>query len=138
MKCYRPLSLFLAAVFAIVGIVFLVIPDGVLQFFNSISPAFALPQAPTAGHGFYLVLAAAYMYVVSVIAFMMYRSPRNRAFPLLLVHAKLASSVLSISFFFFQSRYLICLTNFLVDGTIGSVVLGIYLTIERRGQWESL
>lgn len=137
MKYYRPLSLLLAVAFTIVGIAFAAIPNGVLHLFNSISSPFSLPQMPVAGYGFYLVLATAYMYLVTVIASMMYRLPRNRFFPIMLIHAKLASSAISISLFLFQARYLIYAANFLIDGTIGSVVLVLYITMERNGKWES-
>lgn len=137
MKYYRPMSLALAIIFAAVGILFVVAPDGVLRFFDSLSPALSLPQMPLMGYGFYLILAGAYMYVVTVLAFMMYRLPRNGYFPLLLVHAKLASSVLSIVLFLFQSRYLIYAANFLVDGTIGVVILAVYLKLKRKGEWAS-
>jgi len=71
---------------------------------------------------------------VTILAFLMYRSPKNRILPLLLAHAKLASSIVSLAFFLQQSRYLIYLANFAVDGAIGIVVLVMYLKM-RRTSW---
>lgn len=135
MRYYRPLSLALAICFAIVGIVFVAIPNDVLRFFNSLSPALSLPQSPQTGYDFYLILAAIYMYLVTLLAFMMYRHPGNRYFPLLLVNAKLASSFLSVVFFIAHERYLVYLANFVVDAMIGMLVFFIYVEMTKEGKW---
>ncbi len=137
MKLYRPLSFTLAVVFAVVGILFISIPDGVLGLFNAVSPQFGLQRSPLTGFNFYLILAAGYMYIVTVLAYMMYRHPGTGIFPLLLAHAKLASSLISLSFFLFHSAYLIYLTNFIVDGFIGGLALFFYLKIRRDPNWAS-
>ncbi len=137
MKYYRPVSFLLSFLFATVGIIFIMIPDEVLGLFNSVSPEFNLPESPLPGHSFYLVLASGYMYVVALLAGMMYRFPENRYFPLLLAHTKLASSVLSLLFFVFEAHYLIFAVNFLVDGFIASLVTFFYLKMGRTGKWAS-
>ncbi len=53
-----------------------------------------------AERSFFGVLAAAYMYVVTVLAWLMYRFPREKAYPMLLANAKFASSALSCSSLF--------------------------------------
>jgi ABC-type Co2+ transport system permease subunit len=73
------------------------------------------------------------MYLVTVLAFLMYKNPENRYFPLLLIHAKLASSLLSLALFLAHSHYLIYLANFVIDGIIGGAVLWMYL---KRGSGE--
>ncbi len=120
--------------FAVTGILFLAIPDKVLVFFNTLSSSFGMAQSPVIDWQFYLILAAGYMYLVTVLAFLMYKHPENRYFPLLLIHAKLASSLLSLAFFLAQSHYLIYLTNFIIDGVIGGAVLVLYLKRGSR-QW---
>ncbi len=127
----------MAICFAIVGIIFISMPDGVLRFFNSLSPAFAFPQSSLGGYNFYLVLAAAYMYIVSALAYLMYRHPRDRYFPLLLINAKLASSLLSLVLFLADGGYLVYLANFAADAAIGMGVFLLYLTMKKEGQWES-
>jgi len=134
MRAYRAMSLILMLSFAAVGVLFLVSPDKPISFFNALSPNLGLPPSPANGFDFYLILAAGYMYLVTILAFLMYRSPENRILPLLLAHAKLASSIVSLAFFLLQARYLIYMANFAVDGAIGIAVLAVYLKM-RRASW---
>jgi len=127
MKMYRPLSLVMTVLFAATGILFLFFPDNVLGLFNSISSVLGMTQSPVNGPNFYLILAVGYMYVVTLLAFLMFKHPENRQFPFLLANAKLASSVLSLALFLFDAHYLIYLANFVVDGLIGIVVLLLYV-----------
>jgi len=122
MKFYRAAALALMAGFVIVGGLFLAFPDGVLSFFNRISGSLGLPEAPPLGHPFFLVLASGYMYIVSLLAWLMFRQPENRTFALLLTRGKLATSLLSLMFFIFHRPYLIYLANFIVDGLIAAGV----------------
>lgn len=115
-------GLSLAGTFAVVGLIFLVIPGPVLGAFNWLSRGLGLPEAPTHGYAFYLALAVAFMYVVTVLAWMMSRRPAERVYPWLLVHAKAASSLLSLLLFAVDDRYLIYLANFAVDGAIAIIV----------------
>jgi hypothetical protein len=137
MKLYRSLSLVLAAIFAITGLLFLFIPDSVVYLFNSLSPFLGMVQSPVTGFTFYLILAVGYMYLVTVLAFLMFRNPGNRYFPMLLAQAKLASSILSLGLFVFQANYLIYLANFIVDGLIGSVVIVFYFKMRGAVAWAS-
>lgn len=128
---YKPLSLGFAIVFAVVGMIFLFMPKPVLVFFNSISHLWGLPPAPAAGFNFYVILAAAYMYLVTVLAFLMYCKPQEELFPFLLAHGKIMSSLLSLAAFLFHQRYLIYISNFLIDGFIGIVVFYMYYQVKR-------
>jgi len=119
---YRAFSLGLAIIFALVGVVFLILPEGTLGFFNALSRRLGMVEGP-AERSFFGVLAVAYMYVVTVLAWLMYRSPRDRIYPLLLAQAKTASSVLSFLMFAVQAPLLIYLVNGVVDGAIGLIVL---------------
>jgi hypothetical protein len=129
---YRWTGLCLAVIFAIVGLLFLLLPGGVIVFFNDVSRSFGLLPLSVEGAGFYLVLAVGYMYVVTLLAWFMYRAPANHLAPVLLVNAKLASSFLSFIFFFAVQGALIFLVNGIVDGLIGAGVLTLYLK-QRRG-----
>lgn len=131
MKYYRSISLLMVFIFAVVGLLFLFLPNGVLTFFNSIAAQFGMKQSPVQGINFYLILASGYMYLVSLLAYMMYKHPDNHYFPLLLANAKLASSVLSLCFFIVHEPYLIYITNCIVDGSIGLLVLYFYLKMKR-------
>jgi len=112
----------MAAVFAAVGIIFLVAPGGVIAFFNTLSVPLGLRPAPVSGVSLYSALAAAYMYVVTFLAWNMARRPDADIFPRLLVHAKLASAIVSLGLFAVGRPYLILLANGIIDGGIGVAV----------------
>jgi hypothetical protein len=130
LQIYKFVSLSLSVIFGIVGIVFLFIPDHVLSFFNSISPFFGLVESPVQGTGLFLILAVAYMYLVTIISFMMYKHPENSIFSFLLINGKLASSVISILLFVVHGHFLIYGANAMTDG---SIALGVFL-ISRKVQ----
>lgn len=117
---YRTAGLAAAVVFAAVGLCFLIFPSGVLAFFNTLSDRLGFALSPTSAPPFFVALAAAYMYVVTFLAFMMYRRPENRAYSSTLAQAKFASAIISLILFFAAGRFLILLVNAVVDGLIGS------------------
>ena len=83
------------------------------------------------GKNFFLILATAYMYIVSLMAFFMFKYTENQLPPLLLANAKLASSLLSFGMFIYHQPYLIYFANGLVDGAIGIFVLFLYLRLRK-------
>jgi hypothetical protein len=115
----------LAATFALVGLLFLALPADVLSALNRLGAATGLPRSPLEGHGFYLVLAVAYMYVVTVLATLMARHPNEGAYATLLVHAKAVSSLLSLALFAVHAHYFVYLANFAVDGAIALFVYAV-------------
>lgn len=117
----------MAAIFAAVGLVFLVIPGRVLALFNEVGEVFGLPASPTDAFTLYLALAVAYMYVVTLLAWQMARRPRDRSYPWLLVNAKAASAVVCLILFVVQDHCLIYAANALVDGVIAAAVWGVAL-----------
>lgn len=134
LRAYRIISLMLSIIFLAVGFLFLLIPGKVLSFFNTVSGYLGISPSPVDSIDFYLVLAVAYMYLVALLAFQMWRHPENRHFPLLLAHGKIASSLLSILLFAIRWPYLILLANFVVDGLIGIVVLIFSSKIKRTAR----
>jgi len=128
MKYYRTFSLLMVFIFAVVGFIFLFLTNGVLVFFNSIAAHVGMKQSPVEGVNFYLILASGYMYMVSMLAYMMYKHHDNHYFPFLLANAKIASSVLSLCFFILHQPYPIYIVNCIVDGSIGLLVLYFYLS----------
>jgi hypothetical protein len=126
---YKLSSLILAISFAILGLIFLLIPGEVLVFFNNLSMPLRFPQMPIRDIGFYNILAVGYMYVVTLLAVLMARHTKNRILPLLLVNAKLASAVISIGYFIFYRPFLIFLANGIIDSSIaiGVIFLDFYL-----------
>ena len=67
----------MAATFAVVGVIFLAIPDQVLAAFNYLARGLGWPESPTEAHTLYLALAVAYMYLVTVLAVQLARHPRS-------------------------------------------------------------
>lgn len=138
LRLYRLASLAMAVSFAAVGLVFLFLPARVLVLFNRFSPPLGLRPAPLQAGSFFPLLAVAYMYLVTLLAWLMFRKPGNRLLPLLLAQAKLASAVLSLAFFFGHSPYLVCLANAVTDGLLGALVLGLlFLQKNNGGSWPA-
>lgn len=136
LRLYRAASLALAIIFAAVGLAFLFLPEQVIGFFNGFSPVLGLATAPALPGTFFPILAAAYMYLVTWLAGLMFMKPGAPPFPKLLVQAKLASSALSLYFFFGRAPHLICLANAAADGFIAALVLGlIALQKKHSGSW---
>jgi hypothetical protein len=129
---YKGTSLSFMAVFGVVGLIFLFIPEKVLAFFNRISLPLGFMESPVHGIGFYLILAVGYMYLVAVIAWLMFKHPENDSYPLLLIHGKTASSVLSLAFFIFHGPFLIYLANGVVDGSIALVIFLLFRKVRRE------
>jgi hypothetical protein len=131
LRLYKIFSMSFSIIFFIVGLIFLSIPGKVLDFFNTLSGNLGMVPAPVIDVDFYVVLAVAYMYLVALLAFWMYRHPENRYFPLLLANGKLASSLLSLYIFLFYLPSLIFAVNFLVDGLIGLAAMIFYRKIKK-------
>lgn len=134
MKVYRAAALVLAAGFLIVGLLFLAVPEGVVGFFNRLSGPLGMPEAPPMGRAFFLVLTSGYMYLVSLLAWLMFRQPENKTFPILLFQGKLATSLLSLGFFLVHRPFLIYLANFCVDGLIAAGVWWLLRLQKDRGR----
>jgi hypothetical protein len=129
---YKAFSLGLAMIFAIVGGIFLLLPRETLEFFNALSRSLGMVEGP-AEPTFFVVLAAAYMAVVTVLAWRMFKSPREKIYALLLAQAKLASSALSFLMFTVHARWLIYLANGIIDAALGLIVLTMYFRSKSWG-----
>jgi hypothetical protein len=137
-RLYKITSLALALVFASVGALFLLKPDVVLAFMNGLGRGFGCPEAPLNGAGFYLALAVGYMYVVTLLAGMMFRNPSMRILPFLLAQAKGASGLLSVGLFIFHRSYFVYAANGAVDlalcGLAAFMATGIRKSAEAAGR----
>jgi hypothetical protein len=118
-------------IFFIVGLIFLSIPGKVLDFFNTLSGYLGMIPSPVIDVNLYVVLAVAYMYLVALLAFWMYKHPENSDFPLLLANGKFASSLISFYAFFVHQPYLIFVVNGIVDGLIGLAAMIFYRKIKK-------
>lgn len=115
----------LAATFAVVGLLFIVTPDGVIERMDEVGDWFgSFSKGAETDQRFWLGLGFAYMTVITGIALVV-ASDVARFRPLLLVLAagKTASSLTTGAFFLFDDDVFIYLLNFLVDGSLVFVSL---------------
>jgi hypothetical protein len=129
---YRGVSLSLAILFAAVGMIFLLLPGRVISFFDLLSGRLGMKLSAETGCPFFPVLGVAYMYLVTIFAWLMFRHPQEKKYPWLLAQAKGSSSLLSLGFFMIQGPFLIYLTNGIVDGFL--CLLALYFYFKLRAQ----
>ena len=125
----------LAASFAIVGILFITTPDGVLDVISDLGNSLPLGQftrAPETTEQFWLALGFAYMVVITGICLVV-QADVLRYRPLLLVLAagKTASSLAALGFYLFDEDVFAYLLNFLVDGSLVLIALWLWSLIGR-------
>ena len=128
---YKTISMIMAIVFGIVGLLFLFASSAILLFFNSISGPLGFEPSLTGQNHFFVILAVSYMYLVTLCALLMNRYPGNPFFPLLLMNGKFASSAVSLGMFLIEKPLLIYLTNAIVDGCIAVVVFIMYRSLKK-------
>ena len=119
---------FLALSFAVVGVLFIVTPNGVIGRIDDLGNAIgSFPAGPRSEEKLWLSLGFAYMVVITGIALVV-ASDVGRYRPLLLVLAagKAASSLATGAFFAFHSTVFIYLLNFIVDGSLVGAALGCW------------
>ena len=118
----------LAASFAVVGLLFIVTPDGVLGTLDDFGDAFGdFSPAPETAEQLWLALGFAYMTVITGICLVV-QADVVRYRPLLLVLAagKAASSLAALGFYLFDDDVFAYLLNFLVDGFLVGVALYLW------------
>lgn len=126
----------LAVTFAVVGILFVAVPSGVLDVISDVGEWFGNDtRAPHTTEYFWLALGFAYMVVITGIC-VLAQTDVVRYRPLLLVLAagKTASSLGALAFFLIQEPVFICLLNFLVDGFLALLSLYLFVLAGRIGR----
>ncbi len=127
----------LAASFAVVGLLFIVAPDGTLNALDDFGDWLPLGQfsaAPETAEQLWLALGFAYMTVIAGIC-VLASTDVVRFRPLLLVLAagKAASSLTALGFYLFDTDVFAYLLNFLVDGFLVGVALLLWSLAGRVG-----
>ncbi len=127
----------LAGSFAVVGLLFIVAPDGTLSALDDFGdwlPLGGFEPAPETAEQLWLALGFAYMTVIAGIC-LLASTDVVRYRPLLLVLAagKAASSLAALGFYLFDSDVFAYLLNFLVDGFLVGVALLLYSLAGRVG-----
>lgn len=118
----------LALAFAVVGILFVAAPDGVLDAISDLGDSLGdFAPAPDTEEQLWLALAFAYMVAIAGIC-LVAQADVVRYRPLLLVLAagKTASSLGSLAFYLFDQDVFAYLLNFLVDGFLALAALWLW------------
>jgi hypothetical protein len=126
----------LALCFAIVGLLFIAVPSGVLDVISDLGDWIgSFPRAPHTQEDLWLALAFAYMVVIAGIC-LVAQADVVRYRPLLLVLAagKTASSLGSLAFYIVDQHVFIYLLNFLVDGFLALLSLWLWSLAGRIGR----
>jgi nitric oxide reductase large subunit len=131
------LSLRLLAVsFAVVGILFIAVPSGVLDTISDVGEWFGNnTRAPHTQEDLWLALGFAYMVVITGICLVAQMDVvRYRPLLLVLAAGKTASSLSSLAFFLIDEHVFIYLLNFLVDGFLALLSLWLWSLAGRIGR----
>lgn len=131
------LSLRLLAVsFAVVGILFIAVPSGVLDVISDVGEWFGNDtRAPHTQEYLWLALSFAYMVVITGICLVAQMDVvRYRPLLLVLAAGKTASSLGSLLFFVIQDHVFVYLLNFLVDGFLALLSLWLFSLAGRIGR----
>jgi hypothetical protein len=126
----------LAVTFAVVGILFVAFPSGVLDVISDVGEWLGNDtRAPHGDEQFWLALAFAYMVVIAGLCLVI-QADVVRYRPLLLVLAagKTASSLATLVFFVIEPNYFVLLLNFLVDGYLAVLSLWLFVLAGRIGR----
>lgn len=118
----------LAASFAVVGILFIAVPNGVLDTLSDLGEEIGgFSRAPHGDEQLWLALGFAYMVVITGIC-LLAQADVVRYRPLLFVLAagKCASSLASLGFYLFDDDVFAYLLNFLVDGFLAVAALWLW------------
>lgn len=126
----------LAASFAVVGILFIAAPDGVLGVISDLGDDLGgFTRAPETTEQLWLSLGFSYMVVITAIC-VVAQADVVRYRPLILVLAigKTASSLSSLGFYLFDEDVFAYLLNFLVDGSLALLALWLWSLAGRIGR----
>jgi nitric oxide reductase large subunit len=126
----------LAASFAVVGILFIAVPSGVLDVISDVGEWLGNEtRAPHTQEDLWLALAFAYMVVITGICLLAQTDVvRYRPVLLVLAAGKTASSLGSLAFFLIDEHVFIYLLNFLVDGFLALLALWLFSLAGRIGR----
>ena len=126
----------LAVSFAVVGILFIAVPSGVLDVISDVGEWFGnTTRAPHTQEDLWLALSFAYMVVITGICLVAQMDVvRYRPLLLVLAAGKTASSLGSLAFFLIDEHVFIYLLNFLVDGFLALLSLWLWSLAGRIGR----
>jgi hypothetical protein len=123
----------LALSFAVVGILFIAVPNGVLDTISDLGDEIGnFSRAPHGTEQLWLALGFSYMVVITGLCLIAQADVvRYRPLLLLLAAGKTASSLTSLGFYLFDDDVFAYLLNFLVDGSLVLVALWLWSLVGR-------
>jgi hypothetical protein len=126
----------LAVSFAVVGAMFIITPNGVLNTISDLGDSIgSFSRAPHTEEQFWLALAFAFMVVITGICLVAQADPvRYRPMLLVLAAGKTASSLSALGFYLFDDDVFIYLLNFFVDGYLALLALLLWRMTARIGE----
>ena len=126
----------LAVSFAVVGILFIAVPDGVLDVISDLGDSIgSFTTAPETVERFWLALGFAYMIVIAGICLVVQMDVvRYRPLLLVLAAGKTASSLGALGFYVFDQDVFIYLLTFIVDGLLAGVSILLWSIAGRIGE----
>jgi hypothetical protein len=133
-ESFAVLSLRLLALsFAVVGILFIAVPNGVLDTVSDLGDELGgFSRAPHGTEQLWLALGFSYMVVITGICLLAQADVvRYRSLLLVLALGKAASSLSSLAFYIFEEDVFAYLLNFLIDGSLVLVALWLWTLIGR-------
>jgi hypothetical protein len=136
-ECFVVTSLRLLAVsFAVVGLLFIAVPNGTLDVISDFGEWLGNhTRAPHGDEQLWLSLGFAYMVVITGICLVVQADVvRYRALLLVLAAGKTASSLATLGFFVFDEQVFAYLLNFLLDGSLVLIALGLWALAGRIGR----
>lgn len=118
----------LALSFAVVGLLFIITPDGVLDTISDLGDEIGdFSRAPETEGKFWLALGFAYMVVITgICAVAQADVVRYRPMLFVLAAGKAASSLAALGFYVFDDDVFIYLLNFIVDGFLAVSALWLW------------
>lgn len=121
--------------FAVVGILFVAAPDGVLSVLDDVGEAFgSFAPAPETAEQLWLALGFAYMTVIAGLCLVVQMDVvRYRPLLLVLAAGKAASSLAGLGFYLFDADVFAYLLNFVVDGLLVGIALFLWSVAGRVG-----
>ncbi|MBI4209872.1 MAG: hypothetical protein HY538_09255 [Deltaproteobacteria bacterium] len=124
--------------FAVVGLIFLLFPEGTLRAVNQAGALLGdFHPVVTATNRFWLSLTFAFMVSVTGIAYFIQKDlERYGNLLILLALAKAASSLSCLAFYFTSAHAFVYLLNFAIDGSIALISLICYLLLRQEDNVE--
>ncbi len=124
----------LSIVFAVTGGIFLLFPNQLIRIFNEISHSLSssFEDLPLFSSHLWNLFSFAYMVLVTALAILIARFPKEAcAYLWLLFLGKISTALIGLFLFFWEKHALLYLATFFADGAIAAICLGAIYLLKR-------